>query len=105
MGYDATTGIGPDLYEDAQKAVRYRIDWLVTEKRLSREDAYVLRSAVGDLKISEIVNQPNWIVSFYMPLSVFVKQVLPTRAPRALPIVCRFRCQLVRRGATHRAPT
>ncbi|HVC31935.1 MAG TPA: acetamidase, partial [Chloroflexota bacterium] len=68
----ATTGIGPDLYQDAQKAVRYMVEWLTGEKRLSPEDAYLLCSAVGDLKISEIVDQPNWIASFYMPLSVFV---------------------------------
>ena len=64
-------GVGPDLYEDAQKAVLYMIDWLGKEKGLSPEDAYVLCSAVGDLKISEIVDQPNWTVSFYMPLSIF----------------------------------
>jgi len=70
-GYYATMGVGPDLYEDAQKAVLYMIDWLGKEKGLSPEDAYVLCSAVGDLKISEIVDQPNWTVSFYMPLSIF----------------------------------
>jgi len=72
MGYYATTGIGPDLYQDAQKAVHYMVEWLTGEKGLSSEDAYLLCSAVGDLKISEIVDQPNWIASFYMPLSVFV---------------------------------
>jgi acetamidase/formamidase len=25
----------------------------------------------GDLKISEVVDAPNWIVSFYMPLAIF----------------------------------
>jgi acetamidase/formamidase len=70
-GYYATTGIGPDLMEDARNAVREMIDWLTTEKRLAPEDAYLLCSAAGDLKISEVVDQPNWIVSFYMPLSIF----------------------------------
>ena len=56
-----------------RNAVRYTIDWLTKEKGLSREDAYLLCSAVGDLKISEIVDQPNWIASFYMPLGVFVR--------------------------------
>jgi acetamidase/formamidase len=73
MGYYATTAHGPDLYLNAQNAVRYTIDWLTKEKGLSREDAYLLCSAVGDLKISEIVDQPNWIASFYLPLGVFVK--------------------------------
>jgi acetamidase/formamidase len=70
-GYYVTTGIGPDLYQNAQKAVRYMIEWLGKEKGMAPEDGYLLSSAVGDLKISEIVDQPNWIVSFYMPLSVF----------------------------------
>lgn len=73
MGYYATTGVGPDLYANAQNAVRAMIDWLGQEKGLSPEDAYLLCSAVGDLKISEIVDQPNWIASFYLPLSVFVR--------------------------------
>jgi acetamidase/formamidase len=30
----------------------------------------VLASVVVDLKISEVVDQPNWVVSAYLPLSV-----------------------------------
>jgi acetamidase/formamidase len=70
-GYFVTTGVGPDLMENAQNAVRRMIDWLSAEHGLEPEDAYLLSSLVGDLKISEIVDQPNWIVSFYMPLSIF----------------------------------
>jgi acetamidase/formamidase len=47
------------------------IDWLTSEHGLAPEDAYLLCSAAGDLKISEVVDQPNWIVSFYMPLTIF----------------------------------
>ena len=38
---------------------------------LSREDAYILCSLAGDLRISQIVDEPNFGVSFYMPLSIF----------------------------------
>jgi acetamidase/formamidase len=31
----------------------------------------VLASLVVDLKISEIVNQPNWIDASYLPLAIF----------------------------------
>lgn len=72
QGYYVTTGIGPDLYANSQKAVRAMIDWLGREKGLAPEDAYLLCSAVGDLKISEIVDQPNWIASFYLPLGIFI---------------------------------
>jgi acetamidase/formamidase len=70
-GYFATTGVGPDLMEDARQAVRRMIDWLCKEHHVTPEDAYVLCSIAGDLKISEIVDAPNWIVSFHMPLSIF----------------------------------
>jgi acetamidase/formamidase len=33
--------------------------------------AYLLCSVAADLKISEIVDAPNWIVTAYMPLSIF----------------------------------
>jgi acetamidase/formamidase len=71
QGYFATTGVGPDLYEDAKEAVRAMISWLTANQDLTREEAYVLCCAVLDLKISEIVNPPNWIVSAYLPLTIF----------------------------------
>ncbi|MDR7555112.1 MAG: acetamidase/formamidase family protein [Armatimonadota bacterium] len=70
-GYYATTAVGPDLMQDAKDAVRAMIDHLVRTYGLSREDAYVLCSVAVDLKISEIVDAPNWIVSAYLPLSIF----------------------------------
>ncbi len=69
--YFVTTAHGPDLMENAQNAVRYMIDWLVDTKGLTRSQAYVLCSAAADLKISEIVDLPNFIVSAYMPLQMF----------------------------------
>ena len=57
--------------ENAKNAVRDLIRWLGTEHGLSREDAYILCSLAADLKISQIVDQPNWGVSAYMTLSVF----------------------------------
>jgi len=70
-GYYTVTALGPDLMENAQNAVRDTIGWLTREKKLSREDAYVLCSLAGDLRISQIVDQPNWGVSFYLSLAVF----------------------------------
>ena len=68
----ATTAHGPDLFASSQQAVRYMIDHLVEERGLSREQAYVLCSVAVDLKISEIVDAPNWIVSAFLPESIFV---------------------------------
>ncbi len=70
-GYFACTALGPDLMENARNAVRDLIEWLGAEHGLGREDAYVLCSLAADLKISQIVDQPNWGVSAYLALSVF----------------------------------
>ncbi len=72
-GYHATTAHGPDLMENAKNAARYMIDWLVNRYGLTRSQAYVLCSVAADLKISEIVDAPNFIVSCYIPLSIFKK--------------------------------
>jgi acetamidase/formamidase len=40
---------------------------------MSREQAYMLCSVAVDLKISEIVDAPNWIVTAYLPLSLFAR--------------------------------
>jgi acetamidase/formamidase len=66
-----TTAHGPDLHASAQQAIRYMIDHLVAERGLSREEAYILSSVAVDLRISEIVDAPNWIVSAFLPESVF----------------------------------
>jgi acetamidase/formamidase len=71
MGYDVTTGIGPDLMQAARAAVRSMIDLLTRRQGLPAMDAYLLCSVCGDLRISEIVDLPNWVVSFYFPRIVF----------------------------------
>ncbi|MDX7950591.1 acetamidase/formamidase family protein [Lichenihabitans sp. Uapishka_5] len=71
MGYEATTGVGPDLMTAARESVMRMIDLLGAEHGLAPVDAYILLSVCGDLRISEIVDQPNWLVSFYFPRIVF----------------------------------
>src|SRR5262249_25015080 len=70
-GFYATTGVGPDLYLAAQDAVRAMLDHLTQIKPLTREDAYVLASLCVVLKISEIVDAGQYIVSAVLPLAVF----------------------------------
>jgi acetamidase/formamidase len=67
-----TTAHGPDLFASSQQAIRYMIDHLVEERGLSREEAYIVCSVAVDLKISEIVDAPNWIVSAFLPEPIFV---------------------------------
>ena len=70
-GYDVTTGIGPDLMSGARDAVSEMVDLLCATHGMSAVEAYMLVSTCGDLRISEIVDMPNWVVSFYMPRCVF----------------------------------
>jgi acetamidase/formamidase len=70
-GYEVTTGIGPDLMEGAKAAVSGMVDLLARRYNMNAVDAYMLCSVCGDLRISEIVDMPNWVVSFYFPRVVF----------------------------------
>ena len=72
-GYFATMGISPDLLEGAKVATREMINWLVDKHGLTTEDAYILCSVAGDLKILEIVDAGIWNVSMAMPLAVFTE--------------------------------
>jgi acetamidase/formamidase len=70
-GYDVTTGVGPDLMSAARDSVRAMIELQVSRHRIAPVDAYILCSVCGDLRISELVDVPNWVVSFYFPRCVF----------------------------------
>ena len=67
----ATDGIGPDLMTAARDALRRMIDWLGREHDLDPMRAYLLSSVVVDLRISEIVDVPNFVVTAYCPLGIF----------------------------------
>lgn len=71
LGHDATTGIGPDLMQAARDAVAGMIDLLCAEHGMAAVDAYMLASVCADLRIAEIVDAPNWVVTFQIPRAVF----------------------------------
>ena len=79
--FHATTGLsvardGQNASEDATLAARNAllnmIDYLGYERGLSRQQAYALCSVAVDLKISELVDVPNFVVSAFLPLDIFV---------------------------------
>jgi acetamidase/formamidase len=63
-------GLHEDLVEATRMAVREMIDLLVTEKGLTREDAYMLTSVAGDVDITQLVDG-NKGVHVLMPKAVF----------------------------------
>ena len=66
-GYEVTTGIGPDLMAGARDAVSGMIDLLTRRHGMAAVDAYLLCSVCADLRVSSIVDVPNWVVSLYFP--------------------------------------
>jgi acetamidase/formamidase len=66
-----TTGVGGDLYKAAQDATRAMVEHISTTYGLTPEDAYLLASLCVDLRISEIVDAGEYIVSAHLPEMVF----------------------------------
>jgi acetamidase/formamidase len=73
-------GIDDDLTEAAKIATREMIDFLATVKKMSREDAYMLISAAGDLVITQVVDGPKG-VHVMLPKNLFVPRA-PTHTGR-----------------------
>jgi acetamidase/formamidase len=71
-GYHATTGIGPDLMGATRQSVERMIAYLENRHNLSAEEAYVLCSVAVDLRLSEVVDTPNWVVSAFLPNDLFL---------------------------------
>lgn len=65
-----TMGLNPDLDEAARMAVREMIDFLVSEKGMSRDEAYLLCSLAADLHVTQLVD-PNKGIHAMLPKSVF----------------------------------
>lgn len=67
----ATTGVRDDLMAATRDATRAMVDRLHRNRGLSRAEAYVLCSVAGDLKVNEVVDEPNWVVSMYLSEGLF----------------------------------
>jgi formamidase len=60
-----------DLNLATRRALIEMLDWLRYEHGLEPEPAYVLMSAAVELRVSELVDKPNALVSAALPLDVF----------------------------------
>jgi formamidase len=65
------TNLSEDLTLAARDALLEMIDWIVANKGLTREQAYVLASVAVDLRIANVVDTPNFAVSAILDLGVF----------------------------------
>jgi acetamidase/formamidase len=65
-----TIGLHEDLDEAARRATKEMVDYLVTERGLSRDDAYMLTSAAVDLHVTQVVDHVKGVHAT-LPKSIF----------------------------------
>jgi acetamidase/formamidase len=71
-------GIGSDLYQAARDATRYAVDALAAHLAVEPFEAYAILGMVGELRIHEIVDQPNWVVGCMVPIRFFKRRLHTT---------------------------
>ena len=69
----AVTGFGSTIDIATKKAVNYMVDHLTANYDITGEEAYMLCSLVGDLKIAEVVDVPNMLVTMHFPKSILTQ--------------------------------
>jgi formamidase len=65
--------LNEDLTVAARHALLQMINYLVDEHGLTKEQAYILSSVAVDLRIGQVVDVPNYVVTATLNLSVFDK--------------------------------
>jgi acetamidase/formamidase len=71
LGYHVTTGVASDLMAATRQSVERMIVHLGNTYKLEPQEAYALCSVAVDLRISEVVDAPNWVVSAFLPKDLF----------------------------------
>jgi len=64
----------PDLTVATRGAVQEMIDFLVSERKLSRHEAYQLVSIAGNVAVTQLVDKPNVGVHVRLPKSIFSRK-------------------------------
>jgi formamidase len=67
------TNLNEDLTAAARDSLLQMVDWLVANKGLNRNQAYMFASVACDLRISNVVDVPNYAVTTICDLTVFDK--------------------------------
>jgi acetamidase/formamidase len=62
----------PDLNVATRTAIQEMVDFLVAERKLTRQAAYQLVSIAGNVAITQLVDKPNVGVHVRLPKSIFV---------------------------------
>jgi acetamidase/formamidase len=62
----------PDLTVATKTAIQEMIDFVATQRKLSKHQAYQLVSLAGNVAVTQLVDKPNYGVHVRMPKSIFV---------------------------------
>lgn len=65
------TNLSNDITLAARNSLIQMLDWLQATKKLSREQAFVVTSVACDLRIGNVVDVPNYVVSTICPMEIF----------------------------------
>jgi len=64
-------GIGPSLFAAAREAAARAVDGVAAALRVEPHVAYALLGTIAELRISEIVDRPHWVVGCHVPGRLF----------------------------------
>jgi acetamidase/formamidase len=62
----------PDLMVATKAAIQEMVDFLSSEKQLTRQEAYQLVSVAGNVAVTQLVDKPNVGVHVRLPKNLFV---------------------------------
>jgi formamidase len=68
------TNLSNDVTLAARNSLIQMLDWLQATKGLTKEQAYVVTSVACDLRISNVVDVPNYAVTTICPMEIFGKK-------------------------------
>ena len=71
---EALANLSEDLTLAARDALIKMIDYIVREHGLTREQAYILASVAVDLRVGQVVDVPNYVVTAVLKEDVFVEE-------------------------------
>lgn len=70
---EGLTNLNEDLTLAARNALIQMIDYLQREHGLTREQAYILSSVAVDLRVGQVVDVPNYIITAVLNMDVFAE--------------------------------
>ncbi|MBX2854387.1 MAG: acetamidase/formamidase family protein [Rhodobacteraceae bacterium] len=71
---ETLSNLSEDLTLAARDALIKMIDYIVREHGLTREQAYILASVAVDLRVGQVVDVPNYVVTAVLKEDVFVEE-------------------------------